>query len=401
MKYLFIFLTILLSSPLFAQADFRKEYYPKINRAEMAITKDDYQAAFSEYQSAFSAVKTPLAQDIFNAVACKFLLNDFEGAKPFLLKLAKKGIKAEDLEKQEIFMFDNIKSQWNTYKFFYEQIQSMQNEQVSANLLEKIKNFDITYDSLKANSLIFYIDKSGKHRVQTYKDLKKKKVDNTLTPEEANMKNANNAKINNELFNKAQMVFVDFVIENGFESEESMFVNDTDLLRNDYAWSFDKQKFQLNFRFDGGGYYVEYKPFSEVLDEKKKEFDLKVLESVGQGKIHRDLALKLLFGYKANNNLLFTKINIENNENCSLELKEKTYSLFYYKKTGHKLDDESQRTLEELQYGDSNLIFEKAKYKILESSYFSMSSDAQMEETTVPNCEVAKQFIDKANAIKE
>jgi hypothetical protein len=137
------------------------------------------------------------------------------------------------------------------------------------------------------------------------------------------------------------MVFVDFVIENGFESEESMFVNDTDLLRNDYAWSFDKQKFQLNFRFDGGGYYVEYKPFSEVLDEKKKEFDLKVLESVGQGKIHRDLALKLLFGYKANNNLLFTKINIENNENCSLELKEKTYSVFYYKKTGQKLDNES------------------------------------------------------------
>ena len=76
----------------------------------MAITKDDYQAAFSEYQSAFSAVKTPLARDIFNAVAYKFLLNDFEGAKPFLLKLAKKGIKAEDLEKQEIFMFDNIKN---------------------------------------------------------------------------------------------------------------------------------------------------------------------------------------------------------------------------------------------------------------------------------------------------
>ena len=276
----------------------------------------------------------------------------------------------------------------------------MQNEEVSANLLEKIQNFDITYDSLKANSLIFYVDKSGKHRIQTYKDLKNKKVDNTLTLEEANIMNANNAKINNELFNKAQIVFVDFVIENGFESEESMFVNDSDLLRNDYSWSFDKQKFQLNFRFDGG-YYVEHKPFSEVSDEKKKEFDRKILESVGQGKIHRDLALKLLFGYKANNNLLFTKINIENIENCSLELEEKTYSLFYYKKTGQKLDDESQRTLEELQYRDSNLMFEKAKYKIMKNSYFSMTSDAQMEETTVPNCEVAKQFIEKANKIQD
>jgi len=40
-------------------------------------------------------------------------------------------------------------------------------------------------------------------------------------------------------------------------------------------------------------------------------------------------------------------------------------------------------------------------YKIMKNSYFSMSSDAQMEETTVPNREVAKQFIEKANAIKE
>ncbi|HLO42994.1 MAG TPA: hypothetical protein VK175_01600 [Leadbetterella sp.] len=400
MKNLFIFLSLLLSTTLFAQVDFRKEYYPAINRAEMAITKDDFQTAFTEYQTAFLAVKTPLARDIFNAVACKFLLNDFEGAKPLLMKLAKKGIMAEDLEKQEVFMLDNIKAQWNTYKFLYEQIQSLQYEEVTVNILEKIKNFDITYDSLKANSLIFYVDKSGKHSILTYKDLKSKKVENTLTQEEANIKNMNNAKINKELFSKAQMAFVDFVIENGFESEESMFVNDSNLLRNDYAWSFDKQKVQLNFRFDGG-YYVEYKPFSEVSDEKKKEFDYKILESVSQGKLHRDLALKLLFGYKADNILRFTKINIENIENCSLELKEKTYSLFYYKKTGQKLDDESQRTLEELQYGDSNLIFEKAKYKILKNSYFSMSSDAQMEETTVPNCEIARQIIEKANIIKE
>jgi hypothetical protein len=77
----------------------------------MSITKDDYQTSFSDYQSAFSAVKTPLARDIFNSVACKFLLNDFEGANPLLLKLAKKGISAEVLERKEVFLLDNIKSQ--------------------------------------------------------------------------------------------------------------------------------------------------------------------------------------------------------------------------------------------------------------------------------------------------
>ncbi|MCP9754835.1 hypothetical protein EGI26_06625, partial [Lacihabitans sp. CCS-44] len=92
MKNLIIVCTLFITNQVFAQLDFRKEYYPVINRAEMAITKDDYQTAFTEYQTAFSAVKTPLARDIFNAVACKFLLNDFEGAKPLLLKLARKGI---------------------------------------------------------------------------------------------------------------------------------------------------------------------------------------------------------------------------------------------------------------------------------------------------------------------
>ena len=126
-------LFLLFIQQTFAQVDFRKEYYPAINRAEMAVTKDDYQTAFSEYQTSFSAVKTPLARDIFNAVACKFLLNDFEGAKPLLLKLAKKGIASSSLEEKEVFKLDNVKNKWNNYKFSYEQIQGMQEEAVSEN----------------------------------------------------------------------------------------------------------------------------------------------------------------------------------------------------------------------------------------------------------------------------
>jgi hypothetical protein len=208
------------------------------------------------------------------------------------------------------------------------------------------------------------------------------------------------ALVSNELFDIAQKTLVDYVISEGFVAEELMFVDDSVFLKNSFAWNIEKFKYREDYNYANASSSI-IESFSVIPLDKRKVFDLKILESVSQGKLHRDLALKLLFGYKANNNLLFTKINIENIENCSLELKEKTYSLFYYKETGQKLDDESQRTLEELQYGDSNLIFEKAKYKILENSYFSMSSDAQMEETTVPNCEVAKQFIEKANAITE
>ncbi|OYU65614.1 MAG: hypothetical protein CFE22_13235 [Cytophagaceae bacterium BCCC1] len=400
MKNLFIFLTLLLTFPLFSQVDFRKEYYPAINRAEMAITKDDYQTAFTAYQTAFSAVKTPLARDIFNAVACKFLLNDFEGAKPLLMKLAKKGIPGSSLEQKEVFMLDNIKSQWNSFKFLYEQIQSMQQEQVSSDLLQKIEMFGSAYDSLRANSIVVFVDESGKERLLISKDIQKKKNNGGLSSEDAKTKNLMNGLVSNELFSKAQKALVDFVVDYGFLSEENMFVEDSDFLRNGYAWSIEKYKFRMSFHMDGG-YSKDVKPFSIISDGKKKQFDSSIVESVKLGRIHRDLALKLLFGYKADNKLFFTKITIENIENCSLDLKEKTYSLFYYKKSGQNLDAESQLAVEGLVLSDYNLLFEKAKYKLLKNNYFAMSSEAQMEETTVPNCDIAKQIIEKANIIKD
>jgi hypothetical protein len=400
MKNLFIFLTLLLTSPLFSQVDFRIEYYPAVNRAEMAITKDDYQTAFTEYQTAFAAVKTPLARDIFNAVACKFLLNDFEGAKPLLLKLAKKGISISSLEEKEVFRLENIKSQWNSFKFLYEQIQSMQQEQVSSDLLQKIEMFDSAYDSLRANSIVVFVDESGKERLLISKDIQKKKTNGGLSTEDAKTKNLMNGHVSNELFTKAQKALVDFVVDYGFLSEENMFVEDSDFLRNGYSWSIEKYKFRMSFLINGG-YSRDVKPFSTISDGKKKQFDSSIVESVKLGRIHRDLALKLLLGYKTDNKLFFTKITIENIENCSLDLKEKTYSLFYYKKSGQNLDTESQQAVEALVLGDYDLLFEKAKYKLLKNNYFAMSSDAQIEETTVPSCDIAKQIIERANIIKD
>lgn len=400
MKNLIFVCKLFLTTQVFAQVDFRTEYYPAINRAEMAITKDEYQTAFSEYQTAFTAVKTPLARDIFNAVACKFLLNDFDGAKPLLLKLAKKGISAEILEKQEVFKLDNIKAQWNTYKFLYEQIQGVQEETVASDLVEIMAVLTSKSDSLRDNVVVISFDENGNQKGMKSKDYKEGKFGNVLTKEEIIQHNLKNSKTSNELYTYAQKVLVDYVISNGLISEEKMFIDDSDFFRNNFAWFLERFRIRVNFRLEGG-YSFETIPFSSIPEGKKKLFDSKIFEAVKKGEIHRDLALELLFGYKSDNKLLFTKINIENIENCSLELKEKAYSLFYYKRTGQNLDVESQRTLEDLQLGDRNLIFEKAKYKILKNSYFSMSSEAQMEETTAPNCEIAKQFIEKANVIKE
>lgn len=105
-KLFSIFLLLLPGGHVTAQ--FSKIYYPHINRAELAITKERYTEASAAYREAFSNVKYPLAVDLYNATVCKILSDDFEGGKPFLLKLAAKGIPAEALDKEGRYFPESI-----------------------------------------------------------------------------------------------------------------------------------------------------------------------------------------------------------------------------------------------------------------------------------------------------
>lgn len=119
-KLLFVLLFLFPAGHLSAQ--FSKIYYPHINRAELAITREQYSEASAAYREAFANVRYPLALDLYNATVCKIILRDFDGAKPFLLKLAAKGIPAETLEADDLFQ--KVPAQWETFKPLYSQIQS-------------------------------------------------------------------------------------------------------------------------------------------------------------------------------------------------------------------------------------------------------------------------------------
>lgn len=119
LKKLFL-LFILISGR--ASAQFSKIYYPHINRAELAITRESYSEASAAYREAFANVKSPLVCDLYNATVCKILLNDFEGAKPYLLKMAIKGVSTETFEKEDVFQ--KVRSQWESFKPVYYQVLS-------------------------------------------------------------------------------------------------------------------------------------------------------------------------------------------------------------------------------------------------------------------------------------
>lgn len=90
----------------------------------MAILVGNYQEASAEYKIVFESVNIPLAKDIFNVIVCKFLQNDFEGAKLYLLMLAKKGISIESLEKKDAFFMIHVRNEQQNFKTTYNKIKS-------------------------------------------------------------------------------------------------------------------------------------------------------------------------------------------------------------------------------------------------------------------------------------
>jgi hypothetical protein len=150
---LYTTLFLFLLSSAIAQKPYSEVYYPSINLAEEAIIKSDYSLAHKHYSSAFSNVKNALARDLFNAAACKILLNDFDGAKPYLLKLAARGVPTRLLENEEVLLLAYEK--WESFKPTYLQIYTLFTPTVNENIEEKVEKLkSLSPRTIRIGSLI-------------------------------------------------------------------------------------------------------------------------------------------------------------------------------------------------------------------------------------------------------
>lgn len=171
MKY---FILLLFSIQAICQEKFSDIYYPHIDKAELAITTEDYKQAIQNYESAFAKVKHPLALDLYNTAVCKVRLNDFDGAKPFLIKLAAKGLPIDVLENETIFK--NLGSRWELFKPVYIQIQSSFVSSVPEEIriiAEKLKDSEIRY----AKQLKIAYNKVTQEELEKYEVIRKELKD--------------------------------------------------------------------------------------------------------------------------------------------------------------------------------------------------------------------------------
>jgi hypothetical protein len=411
MKNLFIFLTLLLTSPLFAQVDFRKEYYPAINRAEMAVTKDDYQTAFTEYQTAFLAVKSPLARDIFNAVACKFLLNDFEGAKPLLLKLAKKGISAEVLERKEVFNSLNIKEEWILFKSIYSDV-------LKGTLGEELSSIDQRIKSNK-DSLDYYLEIPFNYqRVDFGKGMQYynfDKIDSLRLndneykyalpfhlPEEVEfLKQSLKSKVDKFYLIRKELLLQKLRNE-GLKDEFENVHPDSKLSASKFYVALEQEDYTM-LRKPSNDSLLKLTPINNLNDIEKDEILKYMRLAVIEGELNPFLAFSK-FCRRENLRSEFLEVfrmKVDDYKNC-VQL-EKDIGFFIVKPKSMSDYELLQFQENYSQFGLDNLNNLKVKelYAKTKNSSFLFLYTGNIEERVVPNCEIAQKMLAGATIIQD
>lgn len=360
MKLLLLFLL-----PIFAigQKTFSEIYYPEINKAELAITNEKYKEAIQHYEVSFAAVKQPLALDLYNAAVCKIRLNNFDGAKPFLLKLATKGLPIDILEKETIFK--NAGSAWERFKPIYIQIQnsfvSTVPEEIR-NLTEEIRSAESSFE----NQTFAAFKKVSQEELQKYTLIRK-------DLQEINELDETQKAIQKILSIKLQLEQI--LDSTGGFSENEVGVSDEKLL---ITWLNSR----INLYTDQIMYVDHDKKTINVIkmpDQEKFDQEKYILQGIENGKWHRD-SIKGIKSENKPNKYSIAEFTVE--ETC-----EETEFGFYLKSSTDENNDYSSHSFSE----SEELKLAKTLFNLKGNTDFKLSSPLVINRLFYASCESAKE----------
>ncbi len=424
MKSRLLFFIVLFFSlnSLFAQEDFTKTYYPKINQAELFITKGDFKNAAEAYNDAFKSISKPFATDYINALFCCVLDNDFENAKPILIKLAQKGISPEQIEKNELFKSSQYKEQWEKFRFTYFQIYDEFTPKLKNPIFAELDSLrKLVADNFQEKYVIAEL--GDENKVDTVfvklKDwnsnlIYSKDFITSLKPIEERV--AENLKIENhisELNKKAKNLLITAILDNSVEFEDNSlsysefrgqdklfnwlaFFRDNELLisnRNYYPFR-NKLPFKkdhansitFNSNFTN---YISGVFFKSFTDLERNLILVFIKKSIENGKIKPEYAINLIENpdvyFKCN--IKISKITIEDISECKDQMANMNYKYFI---NDPKLSPTDLEAYEAFQnFWHINSIEDrraKAIYNFKGNEDFIFSDNPRIEEITVPSC---------------
>ncbi len=336
------FFFLIVSFSLSAQTDFFERYYPAIDRAEAAFVRDEFTEAIRHYTEAFQAVEHPLARDLYNGVVCYYLAGNIDGAKPWLLLLARKGIDAGILESQEAFRVENIQVEWESFKPVYRQISDRfvpEKEEGTDRLImdiqEKMEEIRILHNEFP----------------DIYYDMDSLTV---LSPEDSATIHTVENKMK-AIYDAISRSAAEHIIRHGLPSEERYGIVSEDLTMDAL------RSFLSNIRF-----YSLLEPGSGMISLLNE----RLVEEVGKGNVHRDYVLELLGG----GNLAFVRLLIP----IELPCHESDPPVFIHPKADHNFD---------LLLGENEeMQIEKGYYSVFRNKYFLMHERATLEDRVADDC---------------
>ncbi len=350
------------SISLYAQENFLETYHPYRNKAEMAIVNSDYKTAAKYYTVAFTSVKNPLAKDVFNAMVCHLLLDDFVTAKKYLIKLAGKGILDELLFEMKIFDIYKYKSFFEKNRIIYKSIQELTLKDELASINEKKQILqDFEYKLVKPNlsTGVFDLDYSDLTAINTH------------------------------------------IIKEGFVSEKETFLIDNIIFNEQKDLTDDGEinvLKELNLVKNATGRLLNRisffgRPFSKEDSITKLRIDSMLILSVKNGTLNPQYAIQKSFLYEQKSDFNETEVirlSVLNDSTCSYLLNNQ-----YVRKT--PLTKQQLANHEELKtiFGLESIEdkHEKDKFAFFKNKYFIFPNIVKSELLSVSNCEEAEHEI--------
>ena len=412
MKFKTLTFLLLSFTNCFSQVDFRENYYPKIYEAEQAIIKEDFKKASESYEQAFSFVKKPLAKDIFNATVCKFLINDLNGARPLLFKLAQKGVSAQKLESKEIFSKQEVKSLWERFKPIYESIQKEAESGYNLDYLSKTKALRDSIDlSYKKAIFSFGIGKANKAVDISKVDFSKLRDStyiNSLPILDSIyvklIENQNSSRIKEAHKIGKELVSLELG-KGGFWPEEWSSFTDENFSKNDFFSDvvfFSEPRFRIINTNNNPRISLinDYNSSSEKLKVDQKVY----LEAIKDGNLNPMVVFKInQFGSKFMGNLVsMFAIHVEDTTGCPKKWS-KYGEIKYVKRGIYSKEQLNEYEILRKEYGMDNIenLIAKEIFASTKNQYFIFLSNKSIEESTVPNCSVAEHELLGAEILEE
>ncbi len=396
------------------QSSFIKTYYPKVNQAELAITREDFRQASDFYKEAFASVKSPFARDLFNAFACKVLLNDFEGSKPYLFRLARKGVEIPALEQKEIFHKLKDKPEWENFKITYQQIlDSRQHNDIEETIQALYTHYKADLDSAYYNSERV---EENYYKVVTYKKnkiisvaIKRDSLDVPLDTNKVTMPKFMSRRFVNiqaeidSVEVKYRAKVREYLNAHPWPGEDDLGINSTDLtftstifnqlVRSQYnEYVFHSPNYSLTVY--GTNYGTKKSQESGFLtDQVKKAISEGLLSPVQASSIKNMPRLIEIF-----------KATIEDSTACVgfPEISSKVNKWLIKKRNLSKEDMELYAYIEQnffMPNVEDN--YKKAFYQALKNKFFIFPQTTNREETTLPSCETAIELLKGATLTEE